>query len=68
MCILSRVPLYGLLASEGGISAAKNAWPSGIEETLSNLRRKVRNDTLLGGLYQQKEKWVECYMMNIFAL
>jgi hypothetical protein len=38
------------------------------EETFSNLRSKVKNDTWLGGLYQQKEKWAECYMMNIFTL
>jgi hypothetical protein len=38
------------------------------KETFSSLRSKVRNDTWLGGLYQQKEKWPECYMMNIFTL
>jgi zinc finger SWIM domain-containing protein 3 len=38
------------------------------EETFSSLRTKVTNDTWLGGLYQQKEKWAECYMMNIFTL
>jgi hypothetical protein len=38
------------------------------EETFGNLRSKVRNDTWLGGLYQQKEKWVECYVMNVFTL
>jgi predicted component of viral defense system (DUF524 family) len=38
------------------------------EETFSSLRSKVRNDTWLGGLYQLKEKWAECYMMNIFTL
>jgi zinc finger SWIM domain-containing protein 3 len=30
------------------------------EETFSSLRSKVRNDTWLGGLYQQKEKWAKC--------
>jgi hypothetical protein len=38
------------------------------EETFNSLRSKVKNDTCLCGLYQQKEKWVECYMMNIFTL
>jgi hypothetical protein len=38
------------------------------EETFSSLRSKVRNDTWLGGLYQQQEKWIECYMMNVFTL
>jgi hypothetical protein len=38
------------------------------EETFSSLRSKVRNDIWLGGLYQQKEKWAECYMMNVFTL
>jgi zinc finger SWIM domain-containing protein 3 len=38
------------------------------EKTFNSLRTKVTNDTWLGGLYQQKEKWAECYMMNIFTL
>jgi hypothetical protein len=37
MCILSRAPSYGLLASKGGISATKNAWPRVIESTISAL-------------------------------
>jgi ubiquinone biosynthesis protein COQ9 len=38
------------------------------EETFSSLRSKVKHDTWLGGLYQQKEKWAKCYMMNVFTL
>jgi hypothetical protein len=38
------------------------------EESFSTLRSKVRNDTWLDGLYQQKEKWAECYMTSIFTL
>jgi hypothetical protein len=38
------------------------------EESFSTLRSKVKNDTWLGGLYQQKEKWAKCYMMSVFTL
>lgn len=38
------------------------------EKSFSTLRSKVKNDTWLGGLYQQKEKWAECYMKNVFTL
>jgi hypothetical protein len=37
MCLLSRSPLYGLLASEDGISVAENAWLNGIELGTSGL-------------------------------
>jgi hypothetical protein len=37
------------------------------EESFSTLRSKVKNDTWLGSLYQQKEKWAKCYLMNVFT-
>jgi hypothetical protein len=38
------------------------------EASFSALRKNVQNDTWLHGIYEQREKWVECYMKNVYTL
>ena len=38
------------------------------EEAFSNMRLKVHKRTWLDSIYKVKEKWVECYMRDVFSL
>jgi zinc finger SWIM domain-containing protein 3 len=38
------------------------------EASFSTLRNNVQNDTWLRGIYEQREKWAECYMKNVCTL
>ncbi|XP_045089397.2 protein FAR1-RELATED SEQUENCE 5 isoform X1 [Aegilops tauschii subsp. strangulata] len=38
------------------------------EEAFDNMRLKVHKQTWLDSIYKVKEKWVECYMRDVFSL
>jgi zinc finger SWIM domain-containing protein 3 len=39
-----------------------------IEQKFDLLRQKVSKQAWLDSIYKQKEKWVECYMKDVFTL